>query len=244
MRINNYIYRESVIHRLAPGLKYSLFLLVVLTVPFLPLRIHLLEVLLISCGVLLARLPFIYFQKNLRFVIYAGLFMYVLLLIFPIVNKTFAFVLAFRLYIMFSAMFLLTNTTREIELAKLIARISRKIFNPDTAKSITMIILLVLNFIPLIIKEIKLINLSLKSRGLYLNRGTTKERFRVIIILVESLVRRLDVLIDEIDLVMYGRNLDIENVNNVNFKAQFARRDYLTIGIITILVTLVYIGGL
>lgn len=244
MRINNYIYRESVIHRLAPGLKYSLFLIVVLTVPFLPLRIHLLEVVLISCGVILAKLPFVYFQKNLRFVLYAGLFMYVLLFIFPIVDKTFAFILTFRLYIMFSTMFLLTNTTREIELAKVIARISRKLFKQETAKSITMIILLVLNFIPLIIKEIKLINLSLKSRGLYLNRGTTKERFRVIMILVESLVRRLDVLIDEIDLVMYGRNLDIENVNNVDFQSRFVRRDYVTIVIVTLSVVAVYMGGL
>ncbi len=184
-------------------------------------------VILLQVLLLINHLPYRYIHRKLLFVIPMSLFVALGTLIYPMIPITFALKLGIRLYLMLALVFAINMTTPIIDLLAIFSGIVRRFFKAETSENMTMIFLLVINFIPLILGEMSKINQSLKSRRINLGNRSIKKNVFYLSTFVTAIVRRLDVLIDEFELVFYARNITVDNMQHIKKKYNYHAIDLI-----------------
>lgn len=227
MKINQYIKLDSIIHDLNSGLKYLTYIIVALSLPFMSLRNELALIVLINIFVLLAHIPLGYFTKKLWIVPIFALMSSIFILIFPNVGWTLIIIVAIKVYIMFAFLMLVVMTTPMNDFTMLTYFLCSKFFKKEQAQQYTLVVMLVINFIPIFVTEITKINMSMKAKGITLLKGGMMQKIRNLIIFFKILLYRIDNLIDEYDLILHGRNINISNVDNISEKQRVSYKDII-----------------
>ncbi len=215
MNFNYYIDGNSILHRVNPVVKYALMLAFFFSLPFTNFYENLVYALLIQLLIVVNKLPYRYIQRKMLFIIPMTIFFAVGMLFYPLLPISFALKLGLRLYIMLSMILVINMTTPINELLGIFNGIIRRFTSKETTENMTMIFLLVINFIPLIISEMGKVNQSLKSRRITIKNKSMKKNMFYLSSFVSAMVRRLDVLIDEFDLVFYARNITVDNLVHI-----------------------------
>lgn len=235
MNFNFYLEGNSFLHKVNPALKYIMMIMFIFSLTFSSVNEAICYIILIQLIILLNRLPYIYIQKKMLFIIPLTLFTAVGLLLYPLLPMKFALVLAVRIYLMLSVVLIVNMTTPLIELLGLFSGMIRHFVKQETAQVMAMIFLLVINFIPLVIGEIAKVNLGLASRQLTIKNRSIKKNIFYLSTFVQSLVNRLDVLIDEYELVFYARNISVENIENIRKERKYQIIDFTFIVIVVVI---------
>lgn len=225
MNFNFYIEGNSFLHKVNPGLKYVLLIIFFVTLAFTNMRQDIVYIILIQFIILLNGLPIRYINRQMLFIIPMTIFVAFGLLFYPLLPLSFALLLAMRLYIILSLVLIINMTTPIVELLGLFSGMIKPVVSNETRKNMTMIFLLVINFIPLILGEISKINQSLRSRHITIKNRSMNKNLFYLSSAVSALVNRLDVLIDEYELVFYARNINVNNVDNLKQKKRLNLRD-------------------
>ncbi len=231
MNFNYYIDGNSFLHRLNPVVKYTLMLLFFFALPFSNFYENIVYALLIQLLIVLNRLPYRYIQRKMAFIIPMTIFFAIGMIFYPLLPLSFALKLGLRLYIMLSLILTINMTTPINELLGIFNGIIRRFTNEQTTETMTMIFLLVINFIPLIISEMGKVNQSLKSRRITIKNKNIKKNMFYLSSFVTAMVRRLDVLIDEFDLVFYARNITVSNLAYIQKEKNYQILDFVFIGV-------------
>ncbi len=229
MNYNFYIPKDSLIHKMNSNVKFILMFIFVVTLPMTTLKENIVMIGLIQVLILVAKIPYVYFNRKFLFLIPLTIFFAVALLLYPLLPSIYAIKISVRIYLMLSMALIVNSTTPIIHLLSVVSYTISKFINKDKAKDISMIFLLVINFIPLLIGELAKINQSLNSRNIKVQARKLKENMFYIKSFVSAVVRRLDILIDEIDLIFYSRNISITNLENLDFNQKFKLLDVVMI---------------
>ncbi len=229
MNYNFYIPKNSLIHKMNSNVKFLLMFLFIVTLPMTTLKENLIMILWIQVLIVVAKIPYVYFNRKFLFLIPLTIFFAVALFLYPLLPSIYAIRLSIRLYLMLSVALIVNSTTPTMHLLGLVSYGTSKVTSASRTKDISMIFLLVINFIPLLLGELSKINQSLNSRSIKVGSFSVKSNMFYIKSFVSAIVRRLDILVDEIDLIFYSRNITITNLENINFKQKFKILDLMMI---------------
>ncbi len=239
MNFNLYIDQDSFLHRVNPAIKYVLLIVFLFSLAFSNFEEDLLFIVLIQGLIFLGRLPYFYIQRKMLFIIPLTLFIALGTLLYPAFTVEIAINIGLRFYIIVSLVLIMNMTTPIISLLGLFSGIVKRFTSEDNAANITMIFLLVINFIPLIFSEMSKVNQSLNSRRISIKNKNISKNMFYLTTFCRALVNRIDVLIDEYELVFYARNISVHNINNINQKYQYHFRDFIFSGICIVLVLII-----
>ncbi len=235
MNYNFYIPGDSLIHKMNSNVKFILMFLFIVTLPMTSLRENLVMILWIQLLIIIAKIPYFYFNRKFLFLIPLTLFFAVALFLYPLLPSIYAVKLSIRIYLMLSIALIVNSTTPMMHLLGLVSYGTSKVTSSSKTKDISMIFLLVINFIPLLLGELSKINQSLNSRNIKAGSYSLNANMFYVKSFVSAIVRRLDILVDEIDLIFYSRNISITNLENISFKQKFKLLDLLMIIILIVI---------
>lgn len=226
-----YMPLESFIHSINPLIKYFINIILVL-LPFMSGVDYAFLVIFLYTSVILANINLFYFHRGLKFLIYLYVVIGLLTLIYPNMGIDFLITSMIRIYIVVSYALLVIMTTKFSDLV-LFFNLLFRFFKPKTREKLLFIIILILSFIPIILKNLAATKMALKSRGLNFKANNFIQSSTF---LFTTLLKNIDVLTDSYDLAIYGRGINQSNVTYLKFKYKTTKLQilYLIIFVVTL----------
>lgn len=225
-----YMPLESFIHNVNPLIKYFINIILVLLLPFMSGVDYVFLVIFLYTSVILANINLFYFHRGLKFLIYLYLIIAVLTLIYPNMGVDFLVTSMIRIYIVVSYALLVIMTTKFSDLV-LFFNLLFRFLKPETREKLLFIIILILSFIPIILKNLTATKTALKSRGLNFKASNFIQSSTF---LFTTLLKNIDFLTDSYDLAIYGRGISHNNISYLNFKYKTTKLQILYIMIFVV----------
>lgn len=209
IQIFRYIETNSLIHKINPLNK--LLTLIIFTILILNINniyFHIIIILYLCILIKLSKIEINKYLKSIKTILYLLISVFIINIIFK-VNIITTLINIFRIVeiVIYSSLIMMTTKTNQLIYGLDKILLPLKIFKINTNK-IIFILTMAIKFIPIVIEQINTILKGLISKGIRKNKILVLSA--IIIPTINLLLRKTDLLSDELELKLYNYNIEIQ----------------------------------